>query len=115
MIQQFENMGASSGKSRQSHKEKMVLNTAVREVFAHRFGHMFHSYEHFVIVNDEQDLNLTPQSDTPQNFDKISFLSDQIQSHLPFLSRFLETQSFSSFIDDHIQRLELGSGSQSAF
>merc|ERR1712142_191905 len=85
-----------------------ILNTVLREVFVNRFGHMFHSYEHFVIVNDEQDLNLTPQSDTPQNFDKISFLSDQIQSHLPFLSRFLETQSFSSFIDDHIQSISGG-------
>merc|ERR1719320_484885 len=109
MIQQFENMGATDGgKTKQSYKEKMILNAAVREVFVNRFCHMFHSYEHFVIVNDEQDLNLTPQSDTPQNFDKISFLSDQIQSHLPFLSRFLETQSFSSFIDDHIQSISGG-------
>ena len=90
MIQQFENMGAKGGgKTRQGHKEKMVLNTAVREVFVNRFCHMFHSFEHFVIVTEEQDLNMTPQSDTPQNFDKISFLSDQLQAHLPFLSRCL--------------------------
>merc|ERR1719334_126282 len=118
MIQQFESLGAGHcGKTNRalSHKEKMVLNTALREVFVHRFGHMFHSFQHFVIVNDEQDLNMTPQSDTPQNFDKISFLSDQIQAHLPFLSRFLETQAFSNFVDDYIQRVELGCGHQSAF
>merc|ERR1719228_3091278 len=116
MIQQFENMGATDGgKTKQSYKEKMILNAAIREVFLHRFGHMFHSYEHFVIVNDEQDLNLTPQSDTPQNFDKISFLSDQIQAHLPFLSRFLETQAFFNFVDEHIQKVESGCGFQTAF
>merc|ERR1719450_1001312 len=109
MIQQFENMGATDGgKTKQSYKDKMILNAAIREIFLHRFAVMFHSFEHFVIVTEEQDLNMTPQSDTPQNFDKISFLSDQIQSHLPFLSRFLETQSFSSFIDDHIQSISGG-------
>merc|ERR1719392_54401 len=110
MIQQFEGMATTDGggKTKQSYKDKMILNAAIREVFLHRFAVMFHSFEHFVIVTEEQDLNMTPQSDTPQNFDKISFLSDQIQSHLPFLSRFLETQSFSSFIDDHIQSISGG-------
>merc|ERR1719158_829987 len=102
MIQQFESLG-SNNKSKHSHKDRMILNTVLREVFVNRFISMFHSYEHFVIINDEQDLNMTPQSDTPQNFDKVSFLSDQIQSSVPFLSRFLETQSFSTFIDDYIQ------------
>ena len=37
-----------------------------------------------------------------QNFDKISFLSDQNHAHLPFLSSFLETQTFSTFIDEAI-------------
>jgi len=116
MIQQFENIGTNSGKSnKHSLKDKMILNTVLREVFVNRFGHMFHSYEHFVIINDEQDLNLTPQSDTPQNFDKISFLSDQIQSHLPFLSRFLETQSFSNFIDEHIQTITEGVYHETSF
>jgi len=93
----------------------MTLNTALREVMVNRFGHMFHSFEHFVIVHDDQDLNLTPQSDTPQNFDKISFLSDQIQSHLPFLSQFIETQSFSIFIDKHVQNCQEGRQNQTPF
>ena len=88
MIQQFENIGTNPSKSKHSHKDKMILNAVLREVFVNRFGHMFLSFEHFVIVNDEHDLYTTPQHDS-QNFDKISFLSDQIQSHLPFLSRFL--------------------------
>jgi len=116
MIQQFESMAATDGgKTKQSYKDKMILNVAIREVFLHRFAVMFHSFEHFVIVTEEQDLDMTPQSDTPQNFDKISFLSDQIQAHLPFLSRFLETQAFSNFVDQHIQRLEDSSGRQTAF
>ena len=99
LIQEFESIGNKSSKSKLSYKDKMILNVVLREVFVNRFGNLFHSFEHFVIINDEQDLNMTPQTDTPQNFDKVSFLSDQIQSHVPFLSRFLETQSFSTFID----------------
>ncbi len=93
---------------------------------------MFHSFEHFVIIPTDEDLALTTpqQQESPQNFDKISFLSDQVKklhfheksiklrklihefriifqvrSHLPFLSAFLETQTFSSFIDDTIQSM----------
>merc|ERR1719391_637572 len=116
MIQEFENMGVNKGgKSKLSYKDKMILNVVLREVFVNRFVAMFHSFEHFVIINDEQDLSMTPQSDTPQNFDKVSFLSDQIQSHLPFLSRFLETQSFSTFVDDYIQNISEGIYSETAF
>lgn len=32
-------------------------------------------------------------------FDKATFLSDQPAQHLPFLSRFLETQMFASLVD----------------
>ena len=37
-----------------------------------------------------------------QNFDKATFLSDQPVAHLPFLSRFIESQMFASFIDQKI-------------
>ncbi|KAI2662212.1 DENN domain-containing protein 5A [Labeo rohita] len=53
------------------------LNVQVREVFANRFTQMFSDYE-------------------------ASFLSDQPEPYLPFLSRFLETQMFASFIDSKI-------------
>jgi hypothetical protein len=51
-----------------------------REVFVNRFTHMFLSFEHFVIINSEEDLaQMSPQQqDSQQNFDKISFLSDQV-------------------------------------
>ena len=79
-----------------SSRDKLLLNNAIREVFVNRFAHLFLSYEHFVIlpqspsltagkdnggkiVQPAEVLNLTPQQqDTIANFDKISFLSDQV-------------------------------------
>ena len=40
--------------------------------------------------------------ETMQNFDKATFLSDQPKQHLPFLSRFIESQMFTTFIDQKI-------------
>lgn len=37
-----------------------------------------------------------------QNFDKATFLSDQPEQQLPFLSRFIETQMFATLIDQKI-------------
>ena len=86
--------------------DRLRLNNALREIFVNRFAHMFLSYEHFVIVPNSADLeSLTPQqknSESVINFDKTSFLSDQKQSFLPFLSSFLESQMFSTFIDECI-------------
>ena len=39
---------------------------------------MFHSFEHFVIMNTDEELNMSGQNDAPHNFDKISFLSEQV-------------------------------------
>lgn len=39
------------------------------------------------------------------NFDKATFLSDQPDQNLPFLSRFIETQMFASLIDRKIVSL----------
>ena len=75
---------------------------------------MFLSYEHFVIIHnetdsetldEEADLDGLADKETQQNFDKISFLSDQNHTHLPFLSSFLETQIFASFIDEATMRM----------
>lgn len=58
----------------------------IREVFVNRFAHMFHSYEHFVIIPTDEDLALTTpqQQESPQNFDKISFLSDQVMKDFSY-------------------------------
>ena len=104
MISKFETLSENAKAVENEDLVRPRLNNAVREVFVNRFVHMFHSYEHFVIAPSEEDFSITPQQhgETMQNFDKISFLSDQKRSHLPFLSSFLETQTFCSFIDDFI-------------
>lgn len=103
-----------------------------REVVCNRFAHMFLSYEHFVIIGPEEGagpsssgdglaknnelMSLTPQQqETQQNFDKTSFLSDQKQSHLAFLSSFLETQMFSTFIDECIVKITTDTIDESPF
>ena len=93
----------------------------MRPVGYNRFAHLLLSYHHFIITPDlkddeDKDLNLTPQQpETQQNFDKISFLSDQVQSHLPFLARFLETQMFTLFIDQCVDKMSgTGGGTPAA-
>ncbi|KAG7277641.1 hypothetical protein CRUP_025326 [Coryphaenoides rupestris] len=55
------------------------LSVQLREVFAGRFTAMFSDYEAFA-----------------------SFLSDQPEPYLPFLSHFIETQMFATFIDHKV-------------
>uniref|UniRef100_A0A8C2XD79 DENN domain containing 5A n=1 Tax=Cyclopterus lumpus TaxID=8103 RepID=A0A8C2XD79_CYCLU len=78
------------------------INIHVREVFANRFTQMFADYEVFVIQPNQDKESWFTNRDQMQNFDKASFLSDQPEPYLPFLSRFLETQMFASFIDSKI-------------
>uniref|UniRef100_A0A3Q0QRD5 DENN domain containing 5A n=1 Tax=Amphilophus citrinellus TaxID=61819 RepID=A0A3Q0QRD5_AMPCI len=78
------------------------LNIQVREVFANRFTQMFADYDVFVIQPSHDKESWFTNRDQMQNFDKASFLSDQPEPYLPFLSRFLETQMFASFIDSKI-------------
>uniref|UniRef100_A0A8C5D989 DENN/MADD domain containing 5A n=1 Tax=Gouania willdenowi TaxID=441366 RepID=A0A8C5D989_GOUWI len=77
-------------------------NIHIREVFANRFTQMFADYEVFVIQPSQDKESWFTNRDQMQNFDKASFLSDQPEPYLPFLSRFLETQMFASFIDSKI-------------
>ncbi|XP_078405312.1 DENN domain-containing protein 5A isoform X2 [Cetorhinus maximus] len=78
------------------------LNIQIREVFANRFTQMFADYEVFVIQPNQDKESWFSNREQMQNFDKASFLSDQPEPYLPFLSRFLETQMFASFIDNKI-------------
>ncbi|KAM8861864.1 DENN domain-containing protein 5B-like [Synchiropus picturatus] len=78
------------------------LNIQLREVFAGRFAAMFGRYEDFVIHSAlDLDSWLSNREGT-FNFDKGSFLSAQPAAHLLFLSRFLETSMFSSFVDGKV-------------
>ncbi|CAL1592098.1 unnamed protein product [Knipowitschia caucasica] len=78
------------------------LNIHIREVFAGRFAAMFGRYDQFVI-NSSFDLDSwLSNREGACNFDKGSFLSVQPASHLTFMSRFLETSMFSSFVDGKV-------------
>uniref|UniRef100_A0A8C6TK23 DENN/MADD domain containing 5B n=1 Tax=Neogobius melanostomus TaxID=47308 RepID=A0A8C6TK23_9GOBI len=78
------------------------LNIQIREVFAGRFFAMFGKYDQFVI-NSSFDLDSwLSNREGACNFDKGSFLSVQPASHLTFMSRFLETVMFSSFVEGKV-------------
>ncbi|XP_029701750.1 DENN domain-containing protein 5A isoform X5 [Takifugu rubripes] len=96
--------GSRDGRSQCDEEELKMhqVNIHVREVFANRFTQMFADYEVFVIQPSHDKESWFTNRDQMQNFDKASFLSDQPEPYLPFLSRFLETQMFASFIDSKI-------------
>ncbi|XP_032804974.1 DENN domain-containing protein 5B-like isoform X2 [Petromyzon marinus] len=78
------------------------LNIHVREVFANQFTQLFADYEAFVIQPTQDMEAWITSRENMQNFDKASFLSDQPEPYLPFLSSFIETQMFATFIDSKI-------------
>uniref|UniRef100_A0A3Q3IP40 UDENN domain-containing protein n=1 Tax=Monopterus albus TaxID=43700 RepID=A0A3Q3IP40_MONAL len=75
------------------------LNIQLREVFAGRFAAMFGRYEDFIIHSALDLDSWLSNREGMFSFDKGSFLSVQPVTHLHFLSRFLETSMFSSFVD----------------
>ncbi|KAF6768389.1 hypothetical protein AHF37_05686 [Paragonimus kellicotti] len=88
------------------------FNTAVRTIFLQNFAKIFRDYDKFIASeNSSADPSQTgnaasaPSSHSGlQAFDKVGFLSDQPETHLPFLSAFLETQMFASFLDSRASR-----------
>uniref|UniRef100_A0A8C4Q3B8 DENN domain-containing protein 5B n=1 Tax=Eptatretus burgeri TaxID=7764 RepID=A0A8C4Q3B8_EPTBU len=78
------------------------LNVHVREVFGNQFTQLFADYEKFVIQPCQDMDAWLNNREHMHNFDKASFLSDQPEPYLPFLSRFIETQMFASFVDNKI-------------
>ncbi|XP_025162444.1 DENN domain-containing protein 5B isoform X3 [Harpegnathos saltator] len=86
----------------EDYQETLVFNNAIREMFLNRFVQMFSSYEHFVIQPSQDKDEWINNRDSMHVFDKATFLSDQPTQHLPFLSRFLETQMFASLVDSKV-------------
>ncbi|XP_011631986.1 DENN domain-containing protein 5B isoform X6 [Pogonomyrmex barbatus] len=86
----------------EEYQETLVFNNAIREIFLNRFVQMFSSYEHFVIQPSQDKDEWINNRDSMHVFDKATFLSDQPTQHLPFLSRFLETQMFASLVDSKV-------------
>ncbi|TGZ48439.1 DENN domain-containing protein 5B [Temnothorax longispinosus] len=86
----------------EEYQETLIFNNAIREIFLNRFVQMFSSYEHFVIQPSQDKDEWITNRDSMHVFDKATFLSDQPTQHLPFLSRFLETQMFASLVDSKV-------------
>lgn len=110
----------------EEYQETLIFNSAIREIFLNRFVQMFSSYEHFVIQPSQVHIKSAYEiksafcnynkinfmlkdkdewinnRDSMHVFDKATFLSDQPTQHLPFLSRFLETQMFASLVDSKV-------------
>ncbi|KAA3674466.1 DENN domain-containing protein 5 [Paragonimus westermani] len=88
------------------------FNTAVRTIFLQNFAKIFRDYDKFIAnENPSGDpsqirnaASLPSSHSGLQAFDKVGFLSDQPETHLPFLSAFLETQMFASFLDSRANR-----------
>ncbi|KAK2589339.1 hypothetical protein KPH14_007886 [Odynerus spinipes] len=88
--------------AQEEYQETLVFNNAIREIFLNRFVQMFCSYDHFVIHPSQDKDEWLNNRDSMHVFDKATFLSDQPAQHLPFLSRFLETQMFASLVDSKV-------------
>ncbi|XP_012286548.1 DENN domain-containing protein 5B isoform X3 [Orussus abietinus] len=86
----------------EEYRDTLVFNNAIKEIFMNRFVQIFSSYEHFVIQPSQDKDEWLSNRDSMHVFDKATFLSDQPAQHLPFLSRFLETQMFASLVDSKV-------------
>lgn len=91
------------------------FNVKVRETILGSVVSLFSQYDKFVIHPNVNEGSSTAENwylsrESQKNFDKASFLSDQPDYHLRFLSAFLETQTFASLMDNRIvAQLKLGS------
>ncbi|CAH8640019.1 unnamed protein product [Schistosoma bovis] len=87
-----------------SYTELLHINAAIRNLFLANFTVIFQDYENYLILDrNGQKPDNGNISCGLHGFDKVGFLSDQPETHLPFLSAFLETQMFASFLDSRIK------------
>lgn len=80
----------------------LQFTQCIRELFLQHFVEMFVSYEKFVIVPNLGTTNIESwwtSREYSGNFDSKMFLIEQPSPRLPFLSHFIGTQMFASFID----------------
>ena len=91
------------------------FNIIMREIFLNYFTQMLVDYENFVILPQQTKVDWLNNREHMQNFDKASFLSDQSQPNLPFMTLFVESQGFVSLIDLKIMTLWEDSDPRLAF
>ncbi|XP_044593400.1 DENN domain-containing protein 5B isoform X4 [Cotesia glomerata] len=87
---------------KEEYQQTLIFNNAIREIFFNRFVQLFAGYDHFVIHPSQDKDEWLNNRDSMHVFDKATFLSDQPAQHLPFLSRFIETQMFASLVDTKV-------------
>lgn len=78
-----------------------ALNLTIRSTFLDHFCKLFQNYDKFVIYPTDK-ASWESNRNNLDNFERDVFLCDQAQANLTFLSRFLVTHMFSSFIDSKI-------------
>jgi len=78
------------------------FTVAVRALFLATWASILEGYDTYVIMPDDGAAWLSGRSDESV-FDKLAFLSDHPKASLPFLSEFLETQLFSTFIEHEVR------------
>lgn len=90
-------------KQKKEYVNDLVFNCAIRETILAHLVSLLKHYERFVIHPKEPNLeSWFTNREHMHNYDKASFLSDQPEAYLPFLSSFLESQMFATFIDNKI-------------
>ena len=83
-------------------KKDQRFSAAVRDVFSSYFVEHFANYDNFIIVPTQTYDQWISNREQFQNFDKTAFLTDQPTQYWPFYSAFLESNMFSSFIDEKV-------------
>ena len=81
----------------------LTLNISIRNCFLDHMCKMMQNYDKFVIYPPNREA-WEANRDNMDNFERDVFLCDQAEQNLTFLSRFLETHMFSTFIDAKIVR-----------
>lgn len=81
---------------------ELLTNSALRSIFACFFCKIFNCFESFVIQPGQDMDSWLTNRESMQTFDKAAFLSDQPTASLSFLSAFIETQMFTTFVDNKI-------------
>lgn len=109
-LKKRENSFSLHGKSMPDEKEDSLdeeHNASLSLPFRVAFAFIFAGYENFVInTNDSSDV--LRSHETSSVFDKVAFLSEQPESHMQFLSNFLESQAFAEYMKEKIRLEDLG-------
>ena len=90
-----------------SYLDDLKLNHLIRITCSTLLQHnLLREYQKFIVINETDSPNNAFSHMNGFKFDSGPFLSDQPDSLVPFMSQFLQTQMFASFIDEKCRRLK---------